>query len=345
MDVNCPDYYSDGSAAAGLAAAADVVDYVKAKRCGRLTPAVIPRFPPTCSPALLKGLGALAAASGARVHSHISESRDEVRATAALHLVGGGGGGGGGSGGGGGGGGGGAAGERAPEGPGSSGGGGGEGAPGAARAEPPFDGSSDVAVFAAASLLTRGSVFAHGTQLGAAGLTAMAAAGAALAHCPLSNFYFGDGLLDAAAALRAGVAVGLGTDVAGGYSPSMLVAARMAVANSHALKAASLSAGGAARPVADAAAEHVLDWKDALWLATEGGARALGLNNAAGALAPGRGFDALVVDTACGAAFDAFEGDTPLQLLEKFVHLGDDRHIRRVYVQGAAVWPPAGGAP
>jgi hypothetical protein len=37
--------------------------------------------------------------------------------------------------------------------------------------------------------------------------------------------------------------VGLGTDIAGGYSPSMLQAQRMAVVNSHALKAAALMYG------------------------------------------------------------------------------------------------------
>ena len=53
---------------------------------------------------------------------------------------------------------------------------------------------------------------------------------------------FGDGLLCVARALAHGVKVGLGTDVAGGYSPSMLQAMRLAVINSHALKAATLMA-------------------------------------------------------------------------------------------------------
>jgi len=34
---------------------------------------------------------------------------------------------------------------------------------------------------------------AHGTRLTAAELTLMAARGAAVAHCPLSNFFFGVG--------------------------------------------------------------------------------------------------------------------------------------------------------
>jgi hypothetical protein len=51
------------------------------------------------------------------------------------------------------------------------------------------------------------------------------------------------GLFDVAKALSVGLKVGLGTDIAGGYSPSMLQAQRMAVVNSHALKAAALMYG------------------------------------------------------------------------------------------------------
>jgi hypothetical protein len=51
------------------------------------------------------------------------------------------------------------------------------------------------------------------------------------------------GLFDVSKALAMGVKVGLGTDIAGGYSPSMLQAQRMAVVNSHALKAAALMYG------------------------------------------------------------------------------------------------------
>lgn len=53
--------------------------------------------------------------------------------------------------------------------------------------------------------------------------------GSAVAHCPLSNFFFGDGSLDVRRLMDKGNKVGLGTDVAGGYSPSMLSAMRTAV--------------------------------------------------------------------------------------------------------------------
>jgi guanine deaminase len=50
---------------------------------GRLSFSVIPRFALSCSEALLRGAGDFAAKHGLLVQTHISENRDEIRATAA----------------------------------------------------------------------------------------------------------------------------------------------------------------------------------------------------------------------------------------------------------------------
>jgi guanine deaminase len=50
---------------------------------GRLRVSVVPRFALSCSPALLRGAADLAAAHGLWVQTHISENREELRATAA----------------------------------------------------------------------------------------------------------------------------------------------------------------------------------------------------------------------------------------------------------------------
>ena len=50
----------------------------------------------------------------------------------------------------------------------------------------------------------------------------MASAGAAMSFCPTSNLFLGSGLFDVGAARAHGVRVGLGTDVGGGTSLSML---------------------------------------------------------------------------------------------------------------------------
>lgn len=203
----------------------------------------------------------------------------------------------------------------------------------------------EAAIFDEAGLLTSRSVFAHGNLLTDEEVQRMAARGAALAHCPLSNFFYAEKLLPVAQLLGMGVKVGLGTDVSGGYDPSMLGAQRQAVVASWALHAQKVAAAG--KP-AELALQHqrqpgrdpdVVNWKDALWLATVGGAKALGIQDSVGTLEVGKELDALLIDGRCGAAYDVFPSVTPhpLQELEKFLCLGDDRHIARVWVQGRPV--------
>ena len=76
-----------------------------------------------------------------------------------------------------------------------------------------------------------------------------------------------------------------------------------------------------------------------------GGAEALGLQDTVGTFATGKAFDALLVDTRNGAAFDVYPSDSIEDEFQKFCNLGDDRNISRVWVQGQQVHPePAIGA-
>ena len=59
---------------------------------------------------------------------------------------------------------------------------------------PEVDGR-DTQLFAKAGLLRDRAVMAHGTCLNDAELIQLAKTGTAIAHCPLSNFFFGDRLL------------------------------------------------------------------------------------------------------------------------------------------------------
>ena len=64
-----------------------------------------------------------------------------------------------------------------------------------------------------------------------AGLTErdlLKARGTGIVHCPNSNYTLGSGVLNVRRLLNEGIKVGLGTDVAGGFSPTMLDAIRMA---------------------------------------------------------------------------------------------------------------------
>ena len=92
--------------------------------------------------------------------------------------------------------------------------------------------------------------------------------------------------------------------------------------------------------VAAAALQHQLSWEDALYLATAGGAAALGLQGVCGHFAEGMAFDALLVDCGLPEVFDVLQDEEqPLVLLEHFLSNGDDRNIVGVWVQGRPCKP------
>ena len=65
----------------------------------------------------------------------------------------------------------------------------------------------DAQLYDHAGLLTQRTVMAHGVTLTASELQLLADRGTAIAHCPLSNFYFADVPLDVQRCLKAGVKV------------------------------------------------------------------------------------------------------------------------------------------
>lgn len=84
-----------------------------------------------------------------------------------------------------------------------------------------------------------------------------------------------------------------------------------------------------------------LNYKQAIFLATLGGAEALALSNITGNFAVGKYFDALIVDTSnyplqnYNASNDNKSPDLILlEMVQKFIYVGDDRNILRVYVAG-----------
>ena len=73
-------------------------------------------------------------------------------------------------------------------------------------------------------LLGRRAIYGHGIHLSEAELARLHETGAAIAHCPTSNFFLGSGCFDLGRAMRKErpVRVGLATDVGGGTSLSFL---------------------------------------------------------------------------------------------------------------------------
>jgi guanine deaminase len=75
--TQCPPYYKDASAAQAVADTQAFMDWLRAHPANaqqRVLPVITPRFIPSCTDALLQGLGDLAQRTGAHVQTHCSES-------------------------------------------------------------------------------------------------------------------------------------------------------------------------------------------------------------------------------------------------------------------------------
>jgi guanine deaminase len=171
-------------------------------------------------------------------------------------------------------------------------------------------------------LIGRRAVLAHGIHLGEDELCRCHESGTALAHCPTSNLFLGSGLFRIGAAKdpRRPVQVGLGTDIGGGTSFSLLATM------------------GAAYEIAQLGG-RALSAVEAFYLATLGGARALALDDRIGSLAPGREADFVVLDpnaTPLLTLRNARAASVEDQLFALMM-LGDDRAARATYVAGERV--------
>jgi guanine deaminase len=176
---------------------------------------------------------------------------------------------------------------------------------------------SYLGVYAAAGLLHRRSVFAHGIWLDDADRAALHDAGAQIAFCPASNLFLGSGLFDWQGARDAGVAVSVATDVGGGTSLSLL----RTLADGYKVQAL--------------LGRRLTAWC-ALDAATRGAAAALGLDHEIGSLEPGRMADVCLWDWSVGTV-DAYRIARADDLHEKvfaWLTLADERHLAAAWVAG-----------
>jgi guanine deaminase len=195
-------------------------------------------------------------------------------------------------------------------------------------------GTTDSSALDAFGLLRPGTVLAHSNHVTDDDARLIRDRGAGIAHCPLSNAYFANAVLPVRRLVDRGVRVGLGTDVAGGASPSLLHQAHDAVTVSRLLRdGVDRAKPSAGRGVPGSA----IDTTFGFWLATLGGASVLGIP--VGLLEPGRRFDAVLVDTTSrrGSLRVWPEVDTPERVFEKIVRLAGPADIVGVWVDGRRV--------
>ena len=201
--------------------------------------------------------------------------------------------------------------------------------------------SSYTAVYDAHNLLTPRTVLAHAIHLSPEERSLIKSCGASVSHCPISNTYLASGICPVRELLDEGITVGLGTDVSGGWSPSVLHAAREAAGVSR------LRTAFCPPELKEAEKERLkLGVEEVLWMATRGGAKALGLESRVGGFEVGMEWDAQLVDLGAtveenssggGGGVGLWGGETWEERIAKWVFCGDERNTKAVWVEGRLV--------
>ena len=278
-----PEYYRDASPAQAVADTETLIRELegigRASRQG-IWPVVTPRFIPSCTDEVLRGLGQLAERYGAYVQTHCNEGQWEHDVVL----------------------------ERF--------------------------GKTDPYALRDFGLLREHSLMAHCPYLTEEEGEMFAELGVAVAHCPMANSYFSSAVAPVKRFRQQGINVGLGTDISGGYSPSMYENIRQAVLVSRLLE----TGVDAQRPADERGlGDARISLVEALWLATAGGGQSLGLP--VGTFEPGQAFDLQVVDVKRRdsdlTGFGVF--DAPADRLARILYLATPDNIRKVYVQGRLV--------
>lgn len=219
--------------------------------------------------------------------------------------------------------------------------------------------SSYADVYDKAHLLTNRTILAHGVHLTKSERALIRARGSKISHCPSSNSALGSGLAPVRVLLDEGLTVGLGTDVSGGYSPSILEAARQACLVSRLLQY-SAEYQGMTGAVPSNGTEK-LSVEESLYLATRGGAAVVDMAGDIGGFDVGMIWDAQLVELGSvvnktvtvnrvdGVSVrsvvvsgpvgnvDLFGNETWQEQIQKWMWSADDRNVKSVWVQGKLV--------
>ena len=183
-------------------------------------------------------------------------------------------------------------------------------------------------------LLQNKAVMAHAIFLSDEDAELFAETGTAIAHGPISNIFFSNGVLPAARFIQKGIDIGLGTDISGGFSPSIYDNIRQAVIASRMLE----EGVDPSLPAAERGMPHSrISANEAFYYATAGGGQSLSLP--IGRLEENYAWDVQVIDVnAPNAKLQIFEeGISVEDLLHKILFLSRPENIREVWVQGECV--------
>lgn len=195
-------------------------------------------------------------------------------------------------------------------------------------------GKNDAQVLNDFGLLKEKSVMAHCNFLSEADALTFKEKGTAIAHCPISNAYFANSVIPIKQFHDLGIEVGLGTDLSGGYDPSIYSAIRQAVISSRMLED---GVDTKKDPKERGTKNSRITANEAFYFATAGGGESVSLP--IGRLAENYAFDAQVIDiTVPQASMPIFEKTEPLEdIFQKLLYLTKRENIVSVWIQGKQI--------
>lgn len=210
--------------------------------------------------------------------------------------------------------------------------------------------SSYADIYDRSGLLTPRTILAHGVHLSRGERALIRTRGSGISHCPASNTALGSGVCPVRVLLDEGIHVGLGTDVSGGFSISVLDAVRGACLVSR--LRGFVDGGGNGSGDADDydeegkkketdAGREKLSVEESLYLATRGGAEVVDMEGGIGGFEEGMFFDAQKIRLGRAGApvgnVDVFGWESWQEMVHKWVWTGDDRNVGAVWVNGKMV--------
>lgn len=182
-------------------------------------------------------------------------------------------------------------------------------------------------IYYQAGLLGPKTIMAHCVHLNDAEIGIIKKTGTKIAHCPTSNRFLISGIMPFRKYQRENLEMGLGTDVAGGYSLSMFNEMKEAIENSKYLFLFSKGKSGSPMTLAEA-----------FYLATLGGAKVLSMENEIGSLEKGKKADFLIIDhKKIDPMGNKSNYQKPEQILSKLIYRGSKSVVKYVYIEGKKV--------
>ncbi len=184
-------------------------------------------------------------------------------------------------------------------------------------------------VYERCGLLGKRSVFGHCIHVSDAELASLIRTESVIAHCPTSNFFLNSGIMPLARFLDAGARIGLGSDVAGGPELNLWQVMRSSIEGQ---KARSFFEEGTRVP----------SEAELFYLATLGGADALGKADLVGSIEIGKDADLAVLDL-CQALPYGRQGNphanlTAEEIITLLVYRGGPSTVAETFVRGRSVY-------